>query len=316
MLTIYYYDPPNGFKTGWHIVFEELVNYFKNNLGSEIIHKKCSEFFTGDREETHLYVEKFNYYLPDCELLIYDNEKDILKGISWKESRSTLFYIFKERNNKEDILMYTQKWHWFNKYIHDFSDSFVNFKVKGTTFYTIREAGDHSIFYEKRKNLKYEEMIDKIFMLFTTHREDAITLRKMGLCSESPGPLNYENYLDLALQYKVGLSAPSISEICYREIEYMAIGLPNFRLEYLTQLDPPLIPNYHYVSVDRTGLPEDFNSDRNGGEVYVERYVKRFLEVKDDYEFLNFISKNAREYYLNYCSPQNRVKHIINNLEL
>ena len=77
MLTIYYYDPPKGFKTGWHIVFEELVNYFKNNLGSEIIHKKCSEFFTGDREETHLYVEKFNYYLPDCELLIYDNEKDI-----------------------------------------------------------------------------------------------------------------------------------------------------------------------------------------------------------------------------------------------
>ena len=56
--------------------------------------------------------------------------------------------------------------------------------------------------------------------------------------------------------------------------------------------------------------------DRIGGEAYIEAYKKRFFEVKDDKEFLDFIIKNAREYYINYCSPQNRINHIVNRLEL
>jgi hypothetical protein len=57
-------------------------------------------------------------------------------------------------------------------------------------------------------------------------------------------------------------------------------------------------------------------ADREGGEDYVQAYKKRYNEVKDDKEFLSFISKNAREYYTQYCNPYNRMNHLINLLEL
>jgi hypothetical protein len=125
-----------------------------------------------------------------------------------------------------------------------------------------------------------------------------------------------EDYLKQAIEYKVGLSISSNAEICYRDIEYMAVGVPMMRIEYFTPFDPPLIPDYHYISIPRGNFGCSAREDRIGGEAYIEAYKKRFFEVKDDKEFLDFIVKNAREYYINYCSPQNRVNHVANRLEL
>jgi len=77
-----------------------------------------------------------------------------------------------------------------------------------------------------------------------------------------------------------------------------------------------MIPNYHYISVNREDLPKDSNLDCGGGEEYIKKYVKRFEEVKNDFEFLEFISKNAREYYQNYCSNENRVNNMIKKLNM
>lgn len=302
MLTVYFLETQYEYN-GWNRVFLELVDYLREKYGAKIVHQKGG----------HLNIEKFQHKLPDCEIIIHDEEKDILKAITWGEWKGRLFDIFNERANKEDILMMTQFCSWFPRNI---DRSQFPFKLKGTTFYTIREAGDHSYFYEKRKNMKYEEMIDKMFMLFTSHRPDPFVLREMGICSEAMGSLWYEPYLEEAIKYRIGLSISSLAEITYREIEYMAIGLPNMRLEYATDLDPPLIPNYHYICVERDGIPYDCHLDRHGGPKYVEAYKKRFFEVKDDYKFLEFISNNAREYYMKYCSPQNRLGHVLKSLEL
>lgn len=302
MLKVYFLETQYSYM-GWNHVFLELVNYLKEKYNAEIIHQKGG----------HLKIEKFHIDLQDCEIIIHDEEKDILKAISWAESRGRLLDIFNERAKKEDILMMTQFSNWFPR---NTDKSKFPFKLKGTTFYTIRESGDHSFFYEKRKNMRYEDMIDKLFMLFSTHRGDPLVLREMGICSEAMNPLNYEPYLEEAIKYKVGLSIASIAEIAYREIEYMAIGLPNMRFEYSAQLDPPLIPNYHYICVERNGIPYDHGLERKGGPEYVEAYKKRFLEVKDNYKFLDFISDNAREYYMKYCSPRNRLSHVLKSLEL
>jgi hypothetical protein len=93
----------------------------------------------------------------------------------------------------------------------------------------------------------------------------------------------------------------------------MAIGVPFIRFEYTTNLNPKLIPNYHYISIDR---PSDLVIDRLGNETHAAMIEKRFLEVKDDKEFLSFISKNAKEYYDTYLSRYNNVKHTLNLLEL
>jgi hypothetical protein len=44
--------------------------------------------------------------------------------------------------------------------------------------------------------------------------------------------------------------------------------------------------------------------------------TKRFLEVKDDKEFLNFISRNAREYYEKYLSPESSIDYTLKLLDL
>ena len=77
----------------------------------------------------------------------------------------------------------------------------------------------------------------------------------------------------------------------------MALGIPFLRFEYISELNPNLIPNFHYISVER---PDDLKIDRIGNEEHARMLEKRFLEVKDDTDFLNFISNNARNYYETY----------------
>jgi len=50
-------------------------------------------------------------------------------------------------------------------------------------------------------------------------------------------------------------------------------------------------------------------------KTFAEKYISRFLEVKDDDDFLNFISKNARNYYEKYLHPLTRFNHILNLIE-
>jgi hypothetical protein len=43
---------------------------------------------------------------------------------------------------------------------------------------------------------------------------------------------------------------------------------------------------------------------------------EKFLKVKDDKDFLQFIRDNARNYYLNYIDGYNGVSHTVDLLEL
>lgn len=308
MLNVYFLESQYKY-LGWVETFLQLAIHLKENNKANLIHQKGG----------WLYIEKYDYNLPDCEIIIEDTEKDVLKAISWSESRTPLLDIFIKRNNPNDILMQTQFHHWFPD--RNFDRNQFTFQLKPTTFYTFDPELDYDYwYYQRRLNIhtkSYNSFKDEMFFLFSTHREFPTKLREMGLCSKSPGhglPIN--GYLNLAIQYKMGISAASVAEIAYREIEYMAIGLPNIRMEYMTQLEPKLIPDYHYISIPREGFEWNHHADRDGGDKYVEAYAKRFNETKNDYDFLEFITKNARDYYVEYCHPINRIKHILNSLNL
>lgn len=298
---------PEMFHSEWASVFKEIVIYLKNYHNAKIISQRGG----------WNYIEEFDYHMPDCELIIYDEKKDILKAITWSECPTKIIEVFKKRSNKEDILMKTQIW--FGEELDERGKPDFDFQLKGTVFYTIVPI-DHNYFFNKRKLLKHEDLIDEMFFKASTRREDPFVLYDMGYCTNpianDGGGIPIQEYLELAIKHKIGLSISSMAEIAYREIEYMACGIPNMHLKYLTKLDPPLIPDYHYISVDRTGFEIGPRFDLAGGPKYIEAYVKRFLETKDDKEFLEFISNNAREYYLKYCSPENRLKHILNKLEI
>jgi hypothetical protein len=127
----------------------------------------------------------------------------------------------------------------------------------------------------------------------------------------------FDQYASEMMNYSIALSIAGRGELCYRDVECMGMGIPFIRFEYLSELKTPLIPNYHYISVER---PEDFrnsfNLDKNGGDVHAKMITDRFLQVKDDKEFLLFISKNSREYYENYLSPSSSINYTRELLKL
>ena len=119
-----------------------------------------------------------------------------------------------------------------------------------------------------------------------------------------------EEYLKEIVQYKVALSIAGTGEICYRDIECMILGIPFLRFQYQSSLYEPLIPNYHYISVDYDKTIPQHNgvhTDRLGEKVHAKQLEKRFIEVVKDENFLKFIAKNARDYYDTYLSPSVRV---------
>jgi len=317
-MTVYFFENVSYVYKGWDAVFKEIIESLKQTHTINIKHKTNYPA----EEGTYFYIEEFDYKMKDCELIIYDEENDVLKAISFSESHTDLWYVFTKRNKKEDLILVTQFDDWYNRELEtgklriDLSE--FNFTVGETVFYTLLDTVDYEDFYTQRTSKDFAELEDKLFMLFTTQRNDPFTLSKLGYLNENMTSLNTHDYFAKAINHKIGLAIATTAEYCYREIEYMAVGIPFMRLEYLRQLNPPLIPNFHYIAVDRAKnkLPYNTGLDRHGGEQFVKAYVDRFLEVKDDQEFLDFIVKNAREYYIKYCSPKNRKNHLLNLLNL
>lgn len=124
-----------------------------------------------------------------------------------------------------------------------------------------------------------------------------------------------DTYFKNVIEHKVGLCIPGIGELCYRDIEYMAMGIPMMKFEYMTNLYPKLEPNVHYIAIPRIDS-DPSQRERVGGREYAELYIQRFLEVKDDLEFLEYISNNAMNYYDTYLHPVARIKHVFDLWEL
>jgi hypothetical protein len=300
-----YYTKPRYCYWAWHDIFKELINYLQNKYNAELIFN----------ENDNTYLAEYDYTLQDCDMLVYDEENDILKGLTFSENKvDFLNKVFHKRNNPNDFVLLTQFYNWFPDLNQD-DQNFI-FKVKPTSFYPYSANMDYDVYYHKRQQLSYDDLNDKMFLLYTTEREDGPILRNLELLSENPGSLSLDGYLNLAIQHRIGLSITGVAEICHRDFEYMAIGLPMLRLKYMNKLDPPLIANYHYIAVNRDNLDWDVHKNRIGGETYVEAYKNRYLEVKDDKDFLDFISKNAREYYKKYSHPTTRLTHLLKLLNL
>jgi hypothetical protein len=304
-MTIYFLETQYRYWI-WHDMISELIVYLKDKYNAKIVHQKGG----------FLDIPFGDYKMSDCEILIHDEEKDILFGVCWSEILTGLFDIFKNRNNKNDIFIVSQ---FHNLFPKDFDKNSVGFNLKQGTFYPLFPTLNYDYYYNQRmlnKALGRIELKDQMFCLTTTGRASVYKLRDIDICCPAAPPLNIDQYLELAIQYKMGYACAGNAEVCHRDFEYLAIGLPMIRMEYMTQLDPPLIPNYHYISVSREGFNWDMYQDREGGENYTEAFKKRFFEVKDDLDFLSFITKNGRDYYINYCSTNNRVKHIIEKLNI
>tara|TARA_R100001015_G_C4633850_1_gene199364 strand:+ start:657 stop:1628 length:972 start_codon:yes stop_codon:yes gene_type:complete len=321
MIKVYHFETSLR-NLAWHKIYCDLAEYYKNTYNAEIVYLKSIV----SQEGQSLYCPELNYNLKDTDFVVYDSEKDIIKVITWNESNIrcntgvSLTEALELRNNPNDILLVSHTSQFFYDPIEkklNIPQRF-NFKVKDTTWYPFKSKLSFDEVYENRKNL---QLVDKLFWRSSTKRLDPFTLSELGICNDNIAKFSsMEEYIKDASQYKIGLAISSVAEKCYREIEYMAIGLPFIRLEFIGQHNPPLIPNFHYIAISR----EEFNikpeiwscdMDRTGGPEYVEAYKNKFLEVKDNKEFLNFISENARNYFKENCDDSIRITKLIELLE-
>lgn len=286
----------------WDKLTDELKKIFV------VTENRYFEFANSRQFPIKLRKGKSNYFaLHECEYVIEFEDTGEFYILSVSDRLSTA--ILNEQNNPslKKVLVSQFNYDYLKNYIKDSIEKYSPW------IYFQQEVFDYEKFYEKRKT--FNTFIDKMYFRGTIS-ERPITQFFDKKYVEGFGSI--PNYFDDLIKYKIGLSIAGVGELCYRDIEYMCMGMPFLRFEYLSELNPKLIPNYHYISVDR---PDDIpnhnglSTDRLGLEKHAKLIEKRFLEVKDDLDFLNFISKNAREYYTTYLN-ENNVNHTIKLLNL
>ncbi|MGA1049738.1 MAG: hypothetical protein ACO3UU_17170, partial [Minisyncoccia bacterium] len=128
--------------------------------------------------------------------------------------------------------------------------------------------------------------------------------------------LSYRDYLQELSQYRCALSLPGGTEVCNRDIECFAVGVPVIRPYLNIQYPDPLIPNYHYISCYMdckywSGSPSYLDNDVFA--VYLQDYWNR---IKDNFEYLSFISSNARDWFVKNCSLDNNINYILSNINM
>lgn len=170
----------------------------------------------------------------------------------------------------------------------------------------------YDFYWNKRRECK--SLKDKIYFRGSCLEcRNIILYLNPDLFHGGPPIGGFDMYAEELLNYKVGLSIAGRGEFCYRDIEYMAMGIPFIRFQYNNEMALELKPNYHYISVER---PADMPYDKDCTVEHAKLLEQRFYEVKDDVNFLENIAKNAREYYENYITINNCVAHTKKLLEL
>ena len=113
-------------------------------------------------------------------------------------------------------------------------------------------------------------------------------------------PVPFISYINQVTNYKVVLGMGggggfSCGDLCLRDIEMFGLGVPVLRPKLIVETRDELIPNHHYISVD---VDVDKSFKYSNPEKLAGSIVKRFMEVKDDDDFLKEVSSNARDWYV------------------
>ena len=102
--------------------------------------------------------------------------------------------------------------------------------------------------------------------------------------------LSIEDYLAEINQEKINLSFNGIGEVSHRDIDILGLGNVLLRSKLMVKFHNDLIPEYHYASVD---VP-----DQSDFKTLSDAFLDKYHKIKDDKEYLDFISSNGRKWYL------------------
>lgn len=302
-----------------HNPCNEYTRYYRYyNLFWDKFTEYLKEFFLVDEnryfEDSHKsrFPIKLNKGLNDpllileCEYVIENLENNEFVVLSVSDDLTHAILGESENNLLKKVLVsqfHPQKMsnHVNNEFFHKFSP---------WTYFQSQVIDLEQYYYKRLYNSPTE---NRIYFRGTSLEDRAIIhhIDKELITNFNPLPPNA--YFDEIIKHKVALSVDGRGEFCYRDIECFAIGVPIIRYEFESIFHDKLIPNYHYISIER---PENMGLYRLGNLEHAKRLEERYYEVINDNDFLMFISKNAREYYLRNCFIDNNIKNTFSMLEL
>lgn len=261
--------------------------------------------------------------MSDCDFIV--TVDDTIRMLSFSDRPSKAQSCLFNRQNTNDILV----WCNYQTFDHLFTDTRF---VRKTSPYIARHAYiNHDAFYHFRD---WDSLIDKMVFRgnYQSLPRNAVNSLMTGNNKQwfsGPDGIETPGYFENLIAHKVGLAITGAAELSHREIEYMAVGLPILRFELLSRSDPCLVSNVHYIAVSRLdgNIDDELWCGRENRDSYAigpneatdryaEAFVTRFLEVKDDIEYLKYVAQNARDYYTQYLDPRNRTSHFLNLLEI
>lgn len=290
----------------YNIFFDNLIK--KLSEKNDVIVDRYYKNVHRGRVEVELSWDNDNEFLiemQDCEMIIEDYDTKETQILSVSDDLTPASLNLQSYDNTKKIFIC--------QFIRDKVYHHINEQNKEKYYpwiYFPSNEYDLESYYEKRKNIINKQ--DKLYFRGETASRTILQHFNHDVFHGGNSIGGFDSYANELINFKLGLSIAGRGEMCYRDVEYMALGVPFIRFEYTTEFFEPLIPNFHYVSIDR---PDDFkdwmNLDRTGTEIHADMIIKRYLEVKDDTDFLNFVSKNAREYYEKYLSPESSVDFTI-----
>lgn len=108
-----------------------------------------------------------------------------------------------------------------------------------------------------------------------------------------------ETYMRELGEYRVALSVAGVGDICNRDIECFAMGVPVLRPTLRAQLAVPLLANEHYIDVpyETLGAGHHYPDHPADPEALARDILATYRRVRDDLPLLERIAANARAYY-------------------
>jgi hypothetical protein len=291
----------------WDELTDELKEYHNvtENRYYESAHLNRMKIYLKNRTKEFL-------ELYECEYVIEDSDSGEFWILSVSDQMTSAMLDEKENPYLKKVL--------YSQYIPDqivhhtgeYSYKYIPW------IYFKQDVTDISQYYEKRK--KITDFIPKLFFKGLTSYRPIIDYIDSEIITDSEKIKN-QNYFDSLIEHRVALSVggAAVGDLCYRDIEYLSLGVPFIKFDFVATLNPSLIPNYHYISIPlQMDFPQvnDVLKDRLGEKKHAKLIEDRFKSVVNNMDFLNFVSRNARNYYEENLSPDVRIKKTFNILNL
>lgn len=298
----------------YNIFFDSLVKYLKKD--HEVIENRYYINSHKNRFPVKLLHDEseseYTTLLLECELLIedYDTKKIKILSVSDNYTDANLGLF----NN--DI-----SYHFLSTILMS------QFNKKSLNVHTIKKEIDHiykpwiyfpcnlyNLSYFYRERLDKKNIINKLYFRGSGLSHRPILQYFTNNFYHGGGPIgNFESYANEAINYIIGFSCAGSAQFCYRDIEYMAMGIPMLRFRYSNEMNPNLIPNHHYLSVEPS---LDLQEEHIATQTHANIIMDKFFDAIKDKELLAFIQNNARQYYINYIHDINGIKHTVDLLNM